>query len=273
MRPCSRAELARGALDCFVSGSHFVHFRKNPTFWGVLFWGRPGRDDLLPLLGSLPLELAGSTPRFGSILDVSRVTGIDRAVFELFDGYVRERFEALARAVVRAALVHPSGVEGAVAAGFYEVLPRPYPFRTFANARAALDWLAEEPSLRIPADFADELELLYARVTRTPPLVTALGAQLNENLRSPSMARACKALGISQRTLQRRLREANTSFQQEVQRARMRTAERLLLDTDAPLSAIALDIGYTSLQRFSTLFKKVAGESPSEWRARRRSER
>ena len=105
----------------------------------------------------------------------------------------------------------------------------------------------------------------------TPPLVGALATYLEANLASPNVADASKALGLSERTLQRRLQDSGTTFQDEVQSARMRVAERLLLDTDASLTSIAFDVGYSSLQRFSALFRKVTGESPSKWRAKRRS--
>jgi AraC-like DNA-binding protein len=271
VRACDSSELAGGAGNCFVAGRTFIHFCKSPTLWGVMLWSRPGKDDLAPLARSLELELADSVTPHGSIVDVSRLTGVDSAAFRVLDGYVRAHFDALSRAVLRLALVRPSGIEGAVVAGFFEVLPKPYQVQVFQSAKEALAWLALEPKIEVPPDFDSELAELYLETTSQTPIVTVLGAHLEANLKGPSVEEAAKALGLSDRTLQRRLQEAGTSFQDEVQNARMRVAERLLLDTDASLTSIAFDVGYSSLQRFSALFRKVKGEAPSAWRKRHSS--
>jgi AraC-like DNA-binding protein len=270
VRSCHVEELAAGATDCYLAGPRFLHFCKNPSLWGVVIWSRPSEDDVVPLSRSLPLELSAPAEPHGSIVDASRLSGVDSHAFGLLGGYVRSQFEALSRMVVRLALVRPVGVEGAVVAGFFEVLPRPYPVRVFENAAEGFEWLAEDPRVRVPPGMVDELEDIYVDASATNPLVSALGAYLELHLESPNITDAAKALATSERTLQRRLKQAKTSFHNEVQRARMRVAERLLLDTDAPLTRIAFDVGCASLQHFSALFRKQCGESPSAWRARRR---
>jgi AraC-like DNA-binding protein len=270
VRSCHVEELAAGATDCYLAGRSFLHFCKNPSLWGVVIWSRPAEDDVAPLARSLPLELGEPALPHGSIVDASRLSGVDAQAFSLLNAYVRSRFEELARAVLRLALVRPSGVEGAVVAGFFEVMPRPYPVRVFESSEAALAWLAEEPKVTVPPGFAHELDELYMELSATTPLVAALCAQIEQNLGAPNIAEVARALALSERTLQRRLKEAGTTFHAEVGRARLRVAERLLLDTDAPLTRIAFDVGCASLQHFSALFRKAKGESPSAWRARKR---
>jgi AraC-like DNA-binding protein len=75
---------------------------------------------------------------------------------------------------------------------------------------------------------------------------------------------------VSERTLQRKLGELGTTFQHELSEARVRVAKRLLIDSEAPVTNIALDVGCASLQHFSALFRKHEGESPSTFRKRRR---
>jgi transcriptional regulator GlxA family with amidase domain len=48
----------------------------------------------------------------------------------------------------------------------------------------------------------------------------------------------------------------------------VRVAERLLRDTSSSLGAVAVEIGCASQQHFSTLFKRLTGESPSAFRTR-----
>jgi AraC-like DNA-binding protein len=45
----------------------------------------------------------------------------------------------------------------------------------------------------------------------------------------------------------------------------------MLLESEAPLTMIAFDVGGGSLQYFSTLFRRHTGGSPSTFRAQHRS--
>ena len=76
---------------------------------------------------------------------------------------------------------------------------------------------------------------------------------------------------MSERTLQRRLRDADTSYQDQLNQARIRAAQKLLLDTDTPITTIALEVGCSSPQHFSALFRRLVGETPSDYRLSRRS--
>lgn len=265
MRACQADELASGATDCFVAGGTFAHFCKNAGLWGVILWGRPNEEDIGALVRTLHFELRPPAVPHVSVVDASRLAGVDPRAFAVLDRYVREQFEALARAVQRLALVRPTGVEGAVVAGFFEVLPRPYTVSVFDDLRAALGWLGA------PESFAVDMDALHARAAQTPPLLGKLRAYLAAHLADANVTSAARALTLSERTLQRRLGEAGTTFQQELVEARVRAAQHLLLDSDAPLTNIALDVGCASLQHFSALFRKATGESPSAWRARHRS--
>jgi AraC-like DNA-binding protein len=174
--------------------------------------------------------------------------------------------------VRRLALVRPSGLGGAIVAGAYEVLPRPYPVAVFGDARAALEWLEPDAlGAGAPADLAADLAGLYESASGTPQYLRALRVLLDRNLGGIAVGDAATELGMSERTLQRKLGEAGTTFQDEMAAARVRTAERMLLETDTPLTAIALDVGCASLQHFSALFRKRTGQSPSAWRRQMRA--
>jgi AraC-like DNA-binding protein len=56
-----------------------------------------------------------------------------------------------------------------------------------------------------------------------------------------------------------------------LQARRLRAARRLLADTDRPVTAVCLEIGFDSLGTFSWLFRKRFGLSPREFRARDRA--
>src|SRR5262249_10939819 len=75
-----------------------------------------------------------------------------------------------------------------------------------------------------------------------------------------------KALGVSQRTLQRALRARGTSFRAEARLARVRVACRLLLETSLKIEAIAREVGYVSTSHFAEAFRGQTGVSPRQFR-------
>jgi len=89
-------------------------------------------------------------------------------------------------------------------------------------------------------------------------------------VRRVTVSEVGRAIGVSPRSLQHQLRQAGTSFRQEVNAARVRAAQQLLQASDTKLTSIAIEVGCASLQHFSTLFRKQTGLAPSAWRARHR---
>jgi len=80
---------------------------------------------------------------------------------------------------------------------------------------------------------------------------------------------ATAQLGLTIPALERRLEGAGTSFQSELRGARVREAQRLLRSTMRSTTAIAQELGFPSLQHFTVEFRKLTGEAPGSWRARR----
>jgi AraC-like DNA-binding protein len=261
VRASTLEELAREPAGRYLAGESWLHFCATPTLWGVILWGRPDESEAARLGRSLVLELQPpAVVHHASIVDASRLEGSDPSAFRAAERYLTHYGEVLAKWVSKLALLRPRGLQGATVAGAYEVLPRPYPVAVFDRPAAAFQWLGAPPV---------DLDALHAEATGTPHLVGALRALLDEKLRLP-VAEAASRLGISERSLQRKLGEAQTSFHEELAEARIRAARRLLLESDAPLTAIAYDVGCASLQHFSALFRKRTGESPSAFRARLR---
>jgi AraC-like DNA-binding protein len=256
-------DFAAAPAGRFVAGACFAHFCASPALWGVLLWGRPSQRDALELGRSLVLELGPAAGPHASLIDASRLDAADPTAFAAAERYLATHHDALRARVTRLALVRPAGMSGALVSGAFEVLPRPYPVQVFDAAAAACAWLGV-------ADLAPLLREVHAAATGTPPLLGALRAHLDAHLRDATLPAAARALATSERSLQRALGEASTTFTDEVAEARIRAARRLLVDGDAPLSTIARQVGCASLQHFSTLFRKRTGEPPSAFRARHR---
>ena len=262
MTPDTLDGFARDPVGRYFAGASFAHFCASEDLWGVVLWGRPQSADMDLLVRSLRLEL--TAPRHRSLVDARRLGAVDVSAFGVLDSYVRDNQPALAERVTQLALIHPEGMTGAVVAGFFDVLPRPYPVALFSHPDEALTWL----ELAADASLLDEV---HARASGMAPIVVALRTVLEQALLETNIATAARALSLSERTLQRRLREAGTSFVDELNQARVRVAQRLLLDSDEPVTRIALEVGCATPQHFSTLFRKLTGETPTSWRKQRQS--
>lgn len=73
-------------------------------------------------------------------------------------------------------------------------------------------------------------------------------------------------LNISQRTLRRRLAEEGYSFQEAKNLARERRAKYLLANSNASLTEVAFEVGYSELSAFSRAFRGWVGETPQAYR-------
>lgn len=78
---------------------------------------------------------------------------------------------------------------------------------------------------------------------------------------------AAKFCGIGVQTLQRRLRSQGLTYREMLNQVRFRRAKELLVTTRMPISEIAMSLGYEDHGNFSHAFKKLAGASPSKFRA------
>ena len=244
-----------------VVGRTWLHFCAHPRLFGVVLFGQPDRDDVVALTRSLVVELGRGIAPHGSLVDASRLERVDPGAFEVLHRYVREHHAALNERVTRLALVRPQGVEGAVVAGFYPVSGAPYPVELFEDAVAALAWLGEAGSA-----LADELVEHADAARGKTPLLGGLRSLLLRRMVDLTLEEACRALGVSERTLQRRLQDAGTTFLSEVAAARLEEAKRRMAETEVSITAIALEVGFPSLQHFSAVFRRATGQSPSAWR-------
>jgi AraC-like DNA-binding protein len=77
---------------------------------------------------------------------------------------------------------------------------------------------------------------------------------------------ACRALKLSRRTLQRRLRAEKTSFQKVLNEVRAVLAVSYLSDDRLKALEVAMLLGYSSISSFTTAFKSWYDMPPIEYR-------
>lgn len=81
-----------------------------------------------------------------------------------------------------------------------------------------------------------------------------------------SLPEVAALVGTSARTLQRRLDEQGTTYSEVLDEVRQRVALERLLQSDATITEIAHDLGYSDSAHFARAFRRWAGISPLELR-------
>ena len=79
---------------------------------------------------------------------------------------------------------------------------------------------------------------------------------------------ACRALRLSRRTLQRRLKAEKTSFQKVLKEVRAVLAVNYLSDERLKSLEVAMLLGYSNISSFTTAFKSWYDMPPAEYRQR-----
>jgi AraC-like DNA-binding protein len=136
---------------------------------------------------------------------------------------------------------------------------------------------------------SSDLDLPF--VTHNEELVTVIGAQLDSELKArnasvkvgeqvkdtlrrslagkrPTLRDVAQELGLSVRTLQRRLTDAGITFQQLVEETRRELARHYLKQRAVELNEAAFLLGFEDANSFFRAFQVWEGTSPTEWRTR-----
>jgi AraC-like DNA-binding protein len=265
LAPTLQAFLRGPAGRYIVLRTSLHFFAAHGALSGVVMWGEPTEADVSRMLTATLGIASVAGPRV-AILDVRAIERVDPFGFRALTRYAAEHAPSIVRRVSRLAVVHAHDVAGAVAAGFFRVVRLPVRSETFTDVEPALAWLDRAQDAPLLA----EVDRLAAKARALSPEVRRLAALL-EGDPGATLAGAASSLAISKRTLQRLLAEHSTSFRSELDAARVRVAQRLLLESNEPIARVAVEVGCSSPQQLSGLFRRVVGESPREWRARVRT--
>ncbi|MBY0215011.1 AraC family transcriptional regulator [Paenibacillus illinoisensis] len=87
----------------------------------------------------------------------------------------------------------------------------------------------------------------------------------------PDIQIVAQELGVSDRTLQRRLTDENTSFKQLLTQARHEQARVYLADPSLDIKEVAFLVGYEDQNSFYRAFRLWEGETPTNWRSKQES--
>lgn len=84
----------------------------------------------------------------------------------------------------------------------------------------------------------------------------------------PRLGGAARHLGMSPRTLQRRLKDRGVVFDRLIDEARRQLAQSYLTDSDLTVSEIAYLLGYSELSAFTRAYRRWTGSTPKASRRR-----
>ena len=162
------------------------------------------------------------------------------------------------------------------------LLPRskpadPMPYREFFGAPvefgasvAALRFPATTLSRRLPdgnpARWRDAMRDVegFGTAELATRVRRAIRVMLTTN--GASAEELAEMLAMHRRTLDRRLRDAGTSFRSELDHVRFAVAQQMLSTTASPLEDIAPALGYAEPSPFVRAFTRWTGMSPTRWR-------
>jgi len=82
----------------------------------------------------------------------------------------------------------------------------------------------------------------------------------------PSLCAVAGELHVSARTLQRRLSGAGWTYKQLVDDVRFAMARQRMAVPDAPLKAVAAELGFSEQASFTRAFRRWIGITPREYR-------
>jgi AraC-like DNA-binding protein len=112
------------------------------------------------------------------------------------------------------------------------------------------------------------LEEETQKLSLETPLVTELMTLLPERLRHgvPQAAEIASAMGISERTLYRRLADEGLTFRAVLGRAQTDLARNLLTTSNCSIAEVAFLTGFSEQSTFSRAFKRWVGQAPGQFR-------
>ena len=117
-------------------------------------------------------------------------------------------------------------------------------------------------------------QILIQRENAEPPVITRARQFIQENQTEDlSLGQVARAVNTSIFYFCKMFRKSTgLNFTDYMSRIRVEKAKNLLLNRNLRISEIAYEVGFQSLTHFNRVFKKIMGQSPSDYRGQLVSE-
>ena len=161
-------------------------------------------------------------------------------------------------------------------AGYREVFQCPVDFeQAFSGvllANALLDAPLPQANAQLAAAHHQHAAARLAALSRQDGLAQTLrvwiASQLHAPGQAPTRAQAARALGLTERTLARRMQAEGLSFSGLLDTLRRDAALQAVAQTTRTLSEIGQALGYAEPSVFNRAFRRWTGGTPGQWRRR-----
>ena len=134
--------------------------------------------------------------------------------------------------------------------------------------------MEHKSAIKLLTIFAQHLSALSNQVfiqceNSEPPVIAKARAFIAEHqTEALSLGRVAKAVNVSSYYFCKMFKKiAGINFTEYVARARIEKSKNLLLNPNLRISEIAFEVGFQSLTHFNRVFKKILGQSPTQYRA------
>jgi AraC-like DNA-binding protein len=131
-----------------------------------------------------------------------------------------------------------------------------------------------DSAVKLLTIFAQHLAMLSNQVfiqqeNAEPPVITKARAYIHEHQTEElSLGQVAKAVNMSSYYFCKMFKKVcGINFTDYVARVRIEKSKNLLLNPNLRVSEIAFEVGFQSLTHFNRVFKKILGQSPTDYRA------
>jgi AraC-like DNA-binding protein len=133
-----------------------------------------------------------------------------------------------------------------------------------------LDWLNAPPNFGNEVTYSEVLQLC-GKLLSELRLNTGVAGQVREIFLSrlgqpPSFELVAERLGMSPRTLRRKLEQEGTSFRELIDELRAHAAIKYVRDTDLTIEDVAYALGFSDAAAFRHAFRRWTKSAPHEYR-------
>lgn len=258
----------RGLGDLLRLGQGLLDVKQDPTLTLLLFTGQP----LATMRAWLRLERFVHS-RHRIVQTIHSEQKLEHRHVSLTSGAVPSPFEDLVVLGVLIALLQRCGVEGIEARSIDNAPLWPLPQDAHVSIKQVVDrgvsahWVLNWSSVHGPKSVSIEPSILIVQSTRIDEAcVSWLASRLSDDTSVDTLA---QAMGISRRSLQRRLGEFGVKYVDLLGRARAQHAAQMLVSSKQALAHIGFACGYSDQAHFSRDFKRRLGLTPAQFRDQR----
>lgn len=242
----------------------FAYWQAERRVFGIIIWGRPDENDVTEICAA---HEVGANPLFKghtSLVDIRALESVDLLAFQRLLTYLIKRREAWSPNVSRQAVLYQGGYAHAVVLGMFNILRPGHDVVFFDDPVSAYDAVRA-------SDVRGEVEAMRTALIGLPEIIRRLRHAFEALGPRAEPSAVARHLGMSVRSLQRRLAAYDTTLSGEHHQHVLRTSERLLELTDLDLEAIAAQTGAASASHLVALFRRHHNMTPGAFREERRA--